>query len=479
MTFVVRYKLSRAKAWGIFFLAQNKFRILISLFGVLVLTKFFVDPDLGWNLVMGREFFRFGEIGGPDHFSWTMPGYSWPNTYLGYQIIFSFLFDNFGFLATAIFFGMVGSAAILILIPKRIPGIAILVLPVVFGLAASILGLRPHNLDFLFFAIVVKLMVSRRFEYRFWPLWFVIFCFWANVHAGYFVGFGIFATYLLLTTIAKQRYLRPGIFLKPLGLITLCYLATLITPFGFYTFGNLVTNYAGFDGFWNIAENQPTILFFPQSILFTLSGVLLVWALKKTKGDKWPLILVSIAAFMLAFVSFLFLVYWTILFAVLMFEVFEGYKLPKFILVAGKSFVVRFSILVAVLAIALNFVANLLTGYDLRERLFWDNYPVNALRFMQSHGYTNNVFNKYDWGGFVIWQAPQMKVFIDGRMTGWRYPDGRGILGDYLKIRNGDCDPLAKYDVRVVLLGAKDSLKCFDNYKIIYRDNTAKVLVRH
>jgi len=460
------------------FISRYKFHILIFLFGVLVLTKFFVDPDLGWNLVMGREFFRFGAIGGFDHFSWTMPGYFWPNTYLGFQLIFAYLFDNLGFFITAIFFGAVASLGILILLPKRIPGIALFVMPVTFGLAASILGLRPHNLDFLLFALVVKLMVNRRFGYKFWPLWFLIFCLWANMHAGFFVGFGIFAAFLLLTVISRYRVLRPSLFFKPVRLIVLCFLATLITPFGFYTLGNLMTNYAGFDGFWNIAEYQPPILYMPQGIFFALSGVLLVWAFKKAKKDDWPLLLVSIAVFMFAFVSALFLVYWAVLFTVLMFCVFGVYKLPKIILSAGKNFIVKFSITIAILAIALNFIVNLLTGYNIYDRLLLDNYPVNALSYMQNHGYINNVYNRYDWGGFIIWQAPQVKVFIDGRMAGWQYPDGRGILGDYLKIRNGDCSPLSKYDVRGVLLGSHEGSKCFDNFKQVYRDEVAKVLVK-
>lgn len=441
-------------------------------------TKFFVDPDLGWNLVMGREFLRFGSMGGADHFSWTMPGYFWPNTYLGHQIIFTFLFDNLGFLATALFFGMVAAAAILILLPKRIPGIAVLVMPVTFGLAASILGLRPHNLDFLFFALVVRLMIDQRFGYKYWPLWFLIFCLWANVHAGFLVGFGIFAVFLLLTVISKTRSLQPRLFLRPAALIAVCFSATFLTPFSLYTWKLVTAEYVGFEGFWNIAEYQPPILYMPQGIFFAISGGFLLWALKKAKREGLPLLLVSIAVFMITFVSALFLVYWTVLFTALMFEVFRKYKLPKIILGAGGSVIVRFSIVVALLSLSLNFVANLLMGSDLHNRLLLDNYPVQAISYMKSHGYVNNVFSRYDWGGFIIWQAPQMKVFIDGRMTGWQFADGRGILGDYLKISKGECGPLLNYDVQVVLLGSKDPADCFGRFKNVYSDGIAKVLVR-
>lgn len=462
MTFVLRYK----------------FHILIFLLGVFVLTKFFVDPDLGWNLVMGREFFRFGVVGGVDHFSWTMPGYFWPNTFLGHQIIFSYFFDKLGFFATAIFYGVVASVAILILVPKRIPGVALFVMPVTFGLAASILGLRPHNLDFLLFSIVVVMMLRKHFGYRFWPFWFLLFLFWGNTHAGFLAGFAIFATFLLLSVFEKSRKFKLESFFRPAGLIVLCFLATLITPFSFHSLGNLMTNYVGLEGFWYIAEYQPPILYMPQGIFFAVSGLFLVWALKKAKKDDWPLLLVSISVFMFAFVSALFLVYWAVLFTVLMFDVFKDNQLPKIISGAGKNFIVRFSIVIAVLAILLNFVANLITGYSLYSRLLLDRYPVNALSYMKSHGYVKNVFNRYDWGGFIIWQAPQMKVFIDGRMTGWQFPDGRGILGDYLKINKGDCEPLSKYDVRVVLLGSNDPSECFSGFKNVYGDETAKVLIR-
>ena len=78
-------------------------RLLIFLFSFLILTRFYIDPDLGWHLAIGRHFLSTGEIIRTDQFSWTMPGFSWGNSYFAYQIIVAFLFEKLGHVLTTWF----------------------------------------------------------------------------------------------------------------------------------------------------------------------------------------------------------------------------------------------------------------------------------------------------------------------------------------------------------------------------------------
>src|SRR5262249_7647778 len=43
-----------------------------------------------------------------------------------------------------------------------------------------------------------------------------------------------------------------------------------------------------------------------------------------------------------------------------------------------------------------------------------DSYPTAAVAYLHSHTPQENIFSTYDWGGYLIWQLPQKKVFIDG-----------------------------------------------------------------
>jgi hypothetical protein len=41
--------------------------------------------------------------------------------------------------------------------------------------------------------------------------------------------------------------------------------------------------------------------------------------------------------------------------------------------------------------------------------------PANAIAVMRQNGFCGNVWNDYDWGGFLIWAAPKSRVACDGR----------------------------------------------------------------
>jgi hypothetical protein len=64
---------------------------------------------------------------------------------------------------------------------------------------------------------------------------------------------------------------------------------------------------------------------------------------------------------------------------------------------------------------------------------------------------TGPLLNEYDWGGYLIYRAPERKVFVDGRL----FPFYPAVLRDYrdaVELRPNWKDVLAKYDVREVLL---------------------------
>src|SRR5205814_9117261 len=42
-------------------------------------------------------------------------------------------------------------------------------------------------------------------------------------------------------------------------------------------------------------------------------------------------------------------------------------------------------------------------------------YPVRAVDHMKAHHPPGPVFNDFDWGGYLIWVAPEYPVSIDGR----------------------------------------------------------------
>jgi len=91
-------------------------------------------------------------------------------------------------------------------------------------------------------------------------------------------------------------------------------------------------------------------------------------------------------------------------------------------------------------------VNKILNGKWINERL----YPVGAARFIAENDLKGNMFNEFNWGGYLIWKlAPHKKVFIDGRIVSekalWQYltiriamdgsgssvPQWKGLLDQY------------------------------------------------
>ena len=155
---------------------RYKYHFLILLFSFLALSRFHFDTDLGWHLAIGEHFLKTGEVLRGDIFSWTMPGYDWGNSYFVYEVAVAFMFGNLGFLKSVILFGLVGAIAVLVILPKKLDAERALLAGIGVILAMGNLGIKPHTVSFLFFAVELALLGRGFFgslkSLIFWVLFF-------------------------------------------------------------------------------------------------------------------------------------------------------------------------------------------------------------------------------------------------------------------------------------------------------------------
>ncbi len=103
-------------------------------------------------------------------------------------------------------------------------------------------------------------------------------------------------------------------------------------------------------------------------------------------------------------------------------------------------------------------------------------YPRAALEFMRSHNIQGRLFNQYGWGGFIEWNAPEFKPFIDGRADIFMY---NGSFHDFLAATalKGSAEILDKYSIDYVLIPPHEPLSYFLRYSAawqpIYADELA------
>ena len=122
-------------------------------------------------------------------------------------------------------------------------------------------------------------------------------------------------------------------------------------------------------------------------------------------------------------------------------------------------------------------------------------YPKGAVDFLNAQaasGKRITVFNRYNWGGYLIFYAPEIKVFIDGRMPHWVEGGGMSAMSDYAQAFILQDHPtawenvFAKYGVNTVLIKNSNDPATSDpilevkllgsGWNIAYRDNVAIVL---
>ena len=126
------------------------------------------------------------------------------------------------------------------------------------------------------------------------------------------------------------------------------------------------------------------------------------------------------------------------------------------------------------------------------KRSIEETYPSGVIPFLKAHPPQGNVLNLYLWGGYLGFQDPDVKDFIDSRVDIFQYV---GVFDDYLTLMGADAvqhrpDPiLDKYNIRYVLFPPSDSpnplhaggelvyvLEHDPHWKEIYKDKVCVLL---
>ena len=110
-------------------------------------------------------------------------------------------------------------------------------------------------------------------------------------------------------------------------------------------------------------------------------------------------------------------------------------------------------------------------------------YPCQAIKdYPQLSG---NIYAMYEWGGFLIWQKPDIKVFVDGRMPAWKDENGKSpyqVFLDIIQTQSGWNEKLNKWKTDYLLITngsyldllLKNGVNKY-NWLEVYRDDTAVI----
>jgi hypothetical protein len=105
-------------------------------------------------------------------------------------------------------------------------------------------------------------------------------------------------------------------------------------------------------------------------------------------------------------------------------------------------------------------------------------FPVGAVNWFDNADPEGQLFNDYNWGGYLIYNLPEYPVFVDGRTDLF----GDQILNDYLEViycKENWQGVLEKYGLSTVLVRSDScltSLAPAQGWQTIYMDETSVVM---
>ncbi len=479
-------------------------RLFVAIFFIalfVMATREITDPDFGWHLRTGEFIAQTRSIPHADIFSFTVAGHPWITHEWLMQTGMYLLYQLDGVAALVIFFALVATLTFALVYWRCdgrpfIAGFVVLVAAIV---AAPFWGTRPHTLSLLLAsAFLFFLDRYRRDGAGKFLLWLpALMLIWANSHGSFALGPALIAIYLVGS--AAEKILRWGEgpartwneIAMLCAVLVLCLAAIAINPNGITLYAYPFQTLASRAIQTYIQEWQPPDFQTPavQPFLWFLIATVGALALSRrrlTLTETILLVGLTYASLRASRqISIWVLVTAPILSASIA-EVLESLSLKTYPTVVAnpsrRAQMLNWMTLAIVALAALGRVASVIANQPNAER---QAYPVEAVTFIEQKNLGGPIFNRYDWGGYLIWRLyPRERVFIDGRSDLYGLTEDF-VVQEYLKAYTAARDwrePLERYHVRLVLVDPQSPLavRLDDDveWSQVYADAQAVVFAR-
>ena len=431
--------------------------------------------DTWWQLRAGADMWASGRVLLTDTYSHTAAGAFWPNHEWLSQVIFYALYRAGGLpllslsaaavivSAWGITWHLAGGPVLrrlAILLPALVP-------------ASEHWAPRPHAFSLLFLPLAVWLIVRRRYVWLI-PLFFV----WANCHGGVLLGLVVAAAAL-----AAAWYHEPRAF-RTMGLaLAGCVAAVTVTPLGLSFWIEIPRSLARIRQYPLDEWLAPKLTEIPLAPFWVLAAVfcgLLVanWRRLTEPTGRRLAILCLPSLVLLPFA----------LSAVRNVGPFLMFAAPAicglmptgaFAALTGRERQNR-PVLNLGLATAAALAVALVIGYAYRfqiDHLRWTPLPEASLRALRQC--PDNLYNRYDEGGYLIWFEPGRRVFLDGRQD----PYEPSLVLDQIRVEtSGDyASTFSTHHIRCAYLPTTSPVAArlsSSGWSALYRDSAWVVLAQ-
>lgn len=447
------------------------------------------DPDIWWHMRNAEVLLSTHHFIRADAFSYTAIGQPWMDFEWLSEIPYYIGFRMFG--ERGLFLVMLAAieliiAGVLLLCYRRSGDSKAAFLATWIAVLFASISMGPRTLLFGWLCFIAEMLVLDDFRKGRNRLWLLapLFALWINLHASWIIGlvfYGVFvASGLVSGTWGSIEAVRwTPLQLRKLAVVGVASVAMLfVNPYGWRlaAYPIQAALHTGMMGFqpeeWQSVDFQT----FHGLLVYFVVALMIVLMLGRKRPWSLQDLLFAALAFLAALMHrrFLFLagiVACPILSVDLAGVVFSPYDKER-----NKPFL-NAAIMAAFCTFAILHIPTSARLRAAEARYF----PVSALPELNRCCQHGRLFNNYEWGGYLIWNARQNPVFIDTRGDVFSYHD---VNLDYLRAITLS-DSLAILDrdrIDSVLMPADSPLvyllKSTSGWRVQYQDAMSVLLVR-
>lgn len=413
------------------------------------------DPDTGWHIATGRYIVNTYQIPQSDPFSYSLPNHpyiahSWLSDTISYLLV-----KQFGIISLSVVYAFLTTLSLFFItkISKHLsphPSLPFLI-PLISYPAIEIIGQRPQAFSVLGISILLYLLTKKKQTKGFiWQV-FLLFLIWTNLHGGVILGLAIFILWWLQAIFFKSS--RKHLLTLSLAL-GISFIATLINPYTYkiftFTWG-MVTNQVSFTYNTDWVPLLSPLL--GSSSLFLRLAIFVTSAVAIIDNPKFRYLrIISLLILLLSFKSIRFLVPLLVVVSPLILQTFSK--------ALGNISHYKFFTILPTILIGILLFNPLVNKKDLLCSINEECYgnisqmPYSAVKYLRDENINGNIFDFYTWGGYLSWQLPDSKVFIDGRMDNF-FVSGESFLSEFVYIhqmKEGWYEKLISYHTDLVLI---------------------------
>jgi hypothetical protein len=411
--------------------------LFILLFAMAVRTP--TDSDTWWHIRSGEYIVKHHEIPKTDPFSYTRFGEKWIDHSWGSQLVLYGAYELFGDgsrpgdsgnIGLSLYMAALATVGMAFIYLMCEGNVYVRAFVVVLGAAAAAAfwSPRPQMFSFMLGALVLYLLhlYKRRQIDRLWLIP-IIMAVWANLHGGFAIGFvflfgSITGEVLGNLLNGEDEYVVKWRRLRKMVLVTAVAVpAVALNPYGVQILASpfRTVNISVLQDFiqeWaspNFHERQT----WPFALL--LFGVLAAAGLSRRRIDWTDLLLVCGTGLMALTAGRNISVFAIAASPVLSRHLDawlteRGWQIRLRHTVSRSMAIINWTLLAVILLGALVKVAAAVNAKTVRQaqELY---FPVEAADYLRSTPLPGKMFNSYNWGGYFMFAAPNVPVYVDGR----------------------------------------------------------------